>query len=170
MENTEHIVNIFTGDKVTLNRSPEIIHEYQTAVQDLLKENYFHLCKNPGGAVTQRGPYNLHLSIKDNRLWMGVNQINIKPSGQVEEIERNRVTIPMSPFRGTIKDYFFICESYYDAVKSATPSQVETIDVAKRSLHNDGANLLTELLHPQIDIDFETARRLFTLICVLHLR
>lgn len=169
-EQTERIVNIFAGDKITLDKSPEIIHEYQTAVQDLLKENYFHLCKNPGGPVVERGPYNLHLSIVDNRLIMGINQLKMLPGNNIEEIERNKLTIPMSPFRTIVKDYFFICESYYNAVKSTKPVQIETIDMAKRSLHNDGSNLLIELLHPNVDVDFDTARRLFTLICALHLR
>jgi len=166
----ERIINVFLDDSASINRTAEVAHEYNTAVSDLLESNYFHLCKNPGGEIIERGPYNLHLSIVENRLLMDIRRLVLLSSGEVTENQREKLTIPMSPFRRVVKDYFFICESYYDAVKQTSPTQLETLDMAKRSVHNDGSELLMDLLTPNIDVDFDTARRIFTLICVLHIR
>ena len=103
------------------------------------------------------------LSVEDRqRLVMDIRAENGDP---VE-----RVTMSLTPFRRIVKDYFQICESYFDAIKRLTPSQIETIDMARRGLHNEGSEMLSERLRDKVDMDSDTARRLFTLICVLHIR
>ena len=167
---SERILEIFLDQSVATTRTAEVEHEYATAVADLLQENYFHLCKSPGGTPVARGPYHLHLSIQDNRLVMDIRRLAPDELGRLVEKIRERVTVPVSPFRGTVKDYFFICGSYYKEIHDASPSRLETLDMARRSIHNDGAELLQRLIRPDIEIDFATARRLFTLLCVLHIR
>jgi uncharacterized protein (UPF0262 family) len=108
------------------------------------------------------GPYNLHLRIEENRLNFGVRS-------EADEALAD-FTLPLSSFRSIIKDYFVICDSYYKAIKTAAPSRIEAIDMGRRGLHNEGADLLIERLSGKVDMDRGTARRLFTLICVLHVR
>ena len=108
------------------------------------------------------GPYRLRLSVEENRLIF-----DIRLEG---DEEHGKVMLSLTPFRRIIKDYFLICESYYDAIKSAAPAQIEAIDMGRRGLHNEGSTLLKERLSGKIDMDFDTARRLFTLICVLHIK
>ncbi len=136
--------------------TPESDHERRVAIYDLVEENSFALT---GGA---EGPYRLQLSTADGRLILDI----------LDEAERRLTLIglSMSPFRRLVKDYYMICESYYAAIKTATPSQIETIDMARRGLHNEGSDLLRERLNGKVEIDFDTARRLFTLLCVLHWR
>jgi uncharacterized protein (UPF0262 family) len=128
--------------------------ERQVAVFDLLEENYFA----PDGAVT--GPYDLRLSLIDGRLAMDIGGPDYA----------HRFMLSMSALRGTIKDYFIVCESYYQAIRNATPHQIEALDMSRRSLHNEGSALLIERLDGKIAIDLPTSRRLFTLICALHRR
>ncbi|MGH6819504.1 MAG: UPF0262 family protein [Methylocella sp.] len=136
--------------------SPEAEHERRVAIYDLVEENSFTLAAFP------HGPYRLQLSTTDGRLMLDV--LN-------EREERlGLIGLSMSPLRRIVKDYFMICESYYAAIKTATPSQIETIDMARRGLHDEGSELLRERLGGKVDIDFNTARRLFTLVCVLHWR
>ena len=136
--------------------SPEAEHERRVAIYDLVAENSFRLVQHP------TGPYRLQLSAAEGRLMFDI-------SG--ENAERLLlIGLSMSPFRRIVKDYYLICESYYAAIRTATPSQIETIDMARRGLHNDGSNLLIERLAGKVEIDFATARRLFTLVCVLHWR
>jgi uncharacterized protein (UPF0262 family) len=129
-------------------------HERQVAIFDLLEQNYFH----PAGA--ERGPYDLRIALIDNRLALDITG----PGYQ------HRHLLSLSPFRSVIKDYFLICESYYDAIRSATPAQIEALDMGRRGLHNEGSNLLRDRLAGKVDTDLDTARRLFTLICALHWR
>jgi uncharacterized protein (UPF0262 family) len=136
--------------------SPEAEHERRVAIYDLLEENSFALAKG------KEGPYRLRLSTREGRLLFAV-------SGDGGE-ELNTIGLSMSPFRSIVKDYFQICESYYQAIRHSTPSQIETIDMARRALHNEGSELLKERLNGKAEIDFDTARRLFTLVCVLHWR
>jgi uncharacterized protein (UPF0262 family) len=144
-------------DNETLVRwSPEVEHERQVAMFDLLEANRFRLLKGP------EGPYELHLGLKDATLI-----IEVCPEQQAEPVE---LRLPVRPFRAVIKDYFLICESYYNAIKSATPSRIEAIDMARRGLHNEGSDQLKEALARRVEIDDNTARRLFTLVCVLHIR
>ena len=128
--------------------------ERQVAVFDLLEENYFA----PAGAET--GPYDLRLTLIDGRL-----ALDIAGPGYA-----HRFMLSMSALRGVIKDYFIVCESYYQAIRNATPHQIEALDMSRRSLHNEGSAMLIERLDGKIAIDMATSRRLFTLICALHRR
>ena len=136
--------------------SAEAEHERRVAIYDLLEENSFQLSNG------MEGPYRLQLSTLDGRLMFEIF------NDREEKI--SIIGLSMSPFRAIVKDYFIICESYYQAIKLSTPSQIETIDMARRGLHNDGSEILMERLSGKVDIDFDTARRLFTLVCVLHWR
>lgn len=136
--------------------SPEAEHERRVAIYDLLEENSFGLLNG------KEGPYRLQLSTQDGRLLF-----EIYSEG---EEALAIIGLSMSPFRVIVKDYFQICESYYEAIRHSTPSQIETIDMARRGLHNEGSEILKERLNGKVDIDFDTARRLFTLVCVLHWR
>jgi uncharacterized protein (UPF0262 family) len=128
--------------------------ERQIAIFDLLEDNHFH----PEGASA--GPYDLRMGLADNRLMFDVR-------GQHYE---RRHLLSLSPFRALIKDYFLICESYYQAIRSATPGQIEALDMGRRGLHNEASQLLQARLAGKIKTDLDTARRLFTLICALHWR
>ncbi len=156
VELTKRITNIFLDEKSVLRRSPQVEHERKIAIYDLLDENKFVLLDDSSG------PYNLHLAVEDNRLVFDVRDQN--------ESEVARLTLPSSVFRKIVKDYFLICESYFEAIKIQTPSQIEAIDMARRGVHNEGAELLQERLAGDVEIDRDTARRLFTLVCVLHIR
>ena len=136
--------------------SPEAEHERRVAIYDLVEDNSFTLLASP------IGPYRLQLSAADGRLVFDI--LN-------EREERlSLIGLSMSPLRRIVKDYYMICESYYEAIRIATPSQIETIDMARRGLHNEGSEMLRERLNGKVEIDFDTARRLFTLVCVLHWR
>jgi len=135
-------------------RTPEADHERSVAIFDLLEENRFRL---PGAD----GPYLLCLGLEDDRLVLDVRT--------PDDLPLHRYLLSLRPFRRLIKDYAIVCDSYYSAIKSGTPpSRIEAIDMGRRGLHNDGADLLVERLTGKIDLDHDTARRLFTLIAVLH--
>ncbi len=136
--------------------SPDVDHERQVAIFDLLEDNLFHIADH------DEGPYKLTLSIVDNRLVFNITTKNDEPC--------TMIGLSLSSFRRIVKDYFMICESYYQAIRQATPSQIETIDMARRGLHNEGSELLKSRLNGKVEVDFNTARRLFTLVCVLHWR
>lgn len=139
--------------------TPEIDQERKVAMFDLLEDNTFVLPQRDGRAVPE-GPYRLHLSIRERRLVFALNT--------EAETDAGEFHLSLGPFRQVVKDYFQICESYFDAVKTLPPSQIETIDMARRGIHNEGARVLQERLEGKAEIDNDTARRLFTLICVLH--
>ncbi|SRR6056297_1615224 len=139
--------------------TPEIEQERRVAMFDLMEENSFRLPQRDGHVVPA-GPYNLGLSIRDKRL---VFDVTTQANEKAAEFH-----LSLSPFRQVVKDYFQICKSYFDAVKTLPPSQIETIDMARRGIHNEGARILQERLEGKVDIDDGTARRLFTLVCVLH--
>ncbi len=153
---SQRITEITLDDSSVVRRSPEVEHERAVAIYDLLEENSFY----PIGDFS--GPYHLHLSISENRLLWDIRT--------EDEQSLGIVTLPLLPFRRVIKDYFAVCETYYEAIKTASPAKIEAIDMGRRGLHNDGSELLRERLEGKIEIDFDTARRLFTLICVLHIR
>jgi uncharacterized protein (UPF0262 family) len=136
--------------------TPEIEQERKVAIFDLLEDNSFEL---PQDGVPD-GPYKLDLSIRERRL---VFDLHSEGGDKAAEFH-----LSLGPFRQVVKDYFQICESYFDAVKKLPPSQIETIDMARRGIHNEGARVLEERLEGKAKIDNDTARRLFTLICVLH--
>lgn len=139
--------------------TPEIEQERRVAIFDLLEGNSFELPDAPTGEA-RKGPYKLTLAIRDRRL---VFDIASKSNKKLAEFH-----LSMGPFRQVVKDYFMICESYFDAVKTMPPSQIETIDMARRGIHNEGARVLQERLDGKAILDEATSRRLFTLICVLH--
>ena len=151
------IAGIYLDEKYKVRRRPEVEHEQAVAIYDLLEENHFA----PKGGF--EGPYSVHMRIEDNRIYMDVR-------GDDDSENLTTIPVPLSPFRRIVKDYFMICESYYDAIKKASAAQIETIDMARRGLHNEGSEQLRELLTDKVTIDENTARRLFTLICVLHIR
>ncbi|WP_127114731.1 UPF0262 family protein [Shimia sediminis] len=139
--------------------TPEIEQERKVAMFDLLEENSFDLPKRDDRLVPD-GPFGVDLSIRDKRL---VFDVATEGGDRAAEFH-----LSLSPFRQVVKDYWAICESYYDAVKNMPPSQIETIDMARRGIHDEGARILSERLEGKATIDHDTARRLFTLICVLH--
>jgi len=139
--------------------TPEIAQERKVAIFDLLEDNSFELPDRDGRDVPA-GPYHLDLSIREKRL---VFDVTTEADAKAAEFH-----LSLGPFRQVVKDYFQICESYFDAVKNLPPSQIETIDMARRGIHNEGSRVLQERLDGKAEIDTDTARRLFTLICVLH--
>jgi uncharacterized protein (UPF0262 family) len=152
---TERIAS-FTMDESSMGaRSPEAEHERNVAVADLLDENLFE------PTCMKDGPYNVHLSIAEGRLVLDIDSANH---------QKGKVVLSIQSLRGTIRDYFLICGSYYEALKTASPSKIEAIDMGRRGIHNEGSELLQNLLKDRIVVDFPTARRLFTLICVLHIK
>lgn len=126
--------------------------EREIAIYDLLEKNEFQ----PEGA--EGGPYDLNLTIVENRL-----AFDITGPGYMK-----RHLLSLSPFRRIVKDYFMVCESYFDAIRHSTPAQIEALDMGRRGLHDEGSTLLRERLHGKVETDHDTARRLFTLICALH--
>lgn len=153
------ITNITLDDANLPPPTPEIEQERKVAVFDLLEDNVFVLPERDGRAVPA-GPYHVGLSIRDKRL---VFDVQTESQEQAAEFH-----LSLGPFRQVVKDYFQICESYFDAVKKLPPSQIETIDMARRGIHNEGSRVLQERLEGKVEVDTHTARRLFTLICVLH--
>ena len=135
-------------------RNANVEHEREVAIFDLLDGNSF--------AIEGRddGPYKLHLSVAEDRLVLLV--------GNASEDALLTHQLGLAPFRRILKDYFIVCDSYYQAISNASPQQIETVDMARRAIHNDAAEMLIERLDGKIKVDFDTARRLFTLICVLH--
>lgn len=139
--------------------TPEIEQERRVAMFDLMEDNSFSLPKRDD-RVVPAGPYKLDLSIREKRL---VFDLATTKGDRAAEFH-----LSLSPFRQVVKDYFAICKSYFDAVKTLPPSQIETIDMARRGIHNEGARILQERLEGKAEVDDPTARRLFTLVCVLH--
>jgi len=153
-ESRQRLVKV-TLDEGSIGRSsPDIEHERAVAIYDLLEDNSFAPVDHDGG------PYTLLLSIAENRL---VFDIRLEDGSPVMAH-----LLSLTPLRRIVKDYFLICDSYYKAIRTSTPSQIEAIDMGRRGLHNEGSELLMERLKEKIAVDFDTARRLFTLICVLH--
>lgn len=153
------ITHIDLDDSALPPPTPEIEQERKVAMFDLLEDNSFVLPDRDGRPVPA-GPYRLGLSIRQKRLVFEIATEKGEAAGEFH--------LSLGPFRQVVKDYFQICESYFDAVKTAAPSQIETIDMARRGIHNEGARVLEERLEGKAEVDSDTARRLFTLICVLH--
>lgn len=155
-EHKHRIVKIELDDPGVVYRTRDVEHERAVAIYDLIENNHFAPVGHEGG------PYHLVLGIAENR---AVLTIRTADGGQVGE-----VPLPLSSLRRVIKDYFVVCESYYQAIKTLSPSQIEAIDMGRRALHNEGSEILRERLASRVDVDQNTARRLFTLVCVLHVR
>lgn len=158
------ICHIELDEQSIIRRNADIDHERRVAIFDLLEENTYQPLENlPDGYA---GPFRLVLRMEDNRLAMDIytsedNQLSKKLAV---------IIMPLTLLRRTIKEYFHICDSYFTAIKSASPRQIETIDMARRGLHDEGSEILQDRLAEKVKIDFPTARRLFTLICVLQIR
>ncbi len=153
------IIHIELDDSALPPPTPEIEQERKVAMFDLLEDNSFVL-PTRDGKEAPAGPYRLGLSIRQKRLVFEIATEKSEAAGEFH--------LSLGPFRQVVKDYFLICESYFDAVKTAAPSQIETIDMARRGIHDEGARILQERLEGKADVDYDTSRRLFTLICVLH--
>ena len=150
------IVKITLDEHSVVRRNADIEHERAVAIFDLLEENSFA----PVGGAS--GPFHLHLGIEENRLVLDIRTAAEEPV--------DRVLVQLTPFRGVVKDYFLVCETYYQAIRTASPSRIEAIDMGRRALHNEGSELLRERLADRVTVDLNTARRLFTLLCVLQIR
>ena len=145
-----------TLDDASIGRAPpDIEHERAVAIYDLLEANSFVLPDHPG-------PYRLVLLYAEKRLILDIRTEDDEPL--VAHL------LSLTPFRKIVKDYFLVCESYHQAIRSGSPSRIEAIDMGRRGLHNEGSQILMDRLRDKVDIDFDTARRLFTLICVLQWR
>ncbi len=144
-----------TLDEDSIGRSSsDIEHERATAIYDLIEENSFAPVDH------DEGPYVLHIGIKENRLVLDIRRENDKPV--IAHL------LSLTPFKRIVKDYFMICDSYYAAIRTATPDKIEAIDMGRRGLHDEGSRILQDAIKRKVTVDFDTARRLFTLICVLH--
>ena len=145
-----------TLDDASIGRaSPDIEHERAVAIYDLIEENRLTLANHPG-------PYQLVLSIANRRLVFDIRS----ESGEPIAVH----ALSLTPFRKVVKDYYLVCESYHQAIRTASPARIEAIDMGRRALHNEGSQVLMERLKGKVELDLDTARRLFTLVCVLHWR
>lgn len=150
------LVAVELDERTVVRRTREIEQEREIAIYDLLETNSFAPRDSEGG------PYRLVLGVQENRLVFNIALEDNAPHG--------RVALSLTPFRRIIKDYFLICDSYFRAIRDAPTHQIEALDMGRRGLHDEGSAILRERLKGKIDVDFDTARRLFTLLCVLHLR
>jgi uncharacterized protein (UPF0262 family) len=155
-QNDQRIAKIILDERTVVRRNADIEHERAVAIFDLLEENSF------APVAETAGPFHLRLGIEENRLVLDVRST---ADAQIE-----RVLVALSPFRSVVKDYFLVCESYFNAIRTSSPSRIEAIDMGRRALHNEGSELLRERLAERVSVDLNTARRLFTLLCVLHIR
>ena len=154
------IIHIELDEATILWRNADIEQERRIAIFDLIEENVFKPVR--AFAAGHHGPYRLKLAVVDGRLSLEIDD----DQGQPLET----LLLGLARFRRPIREYFAICESYYQAIRKSTPHEIETIDMARRGIHNEAAELLLERLEGKVGTDFPTARRLFTLICVLHIR
>jgi uncharacterized protein (UPF0262 family) len=155
MTDRGRIASIEIDEKSLAPAGPDADHERKVAIFDILEGNTFRIVGHDGG------PYDVVLSLAGNRLVFDVAE-----SGQ----QVRKLMLSLTTLRRVIKDYFMICDSYYDAIRSSTPSQIEAIDMGRRGLHNEGSQILSDKLADKVEVDFDTSRRLFTLVCALHAR
>ena len=154
------IISVDLDERTILWRSADVEQERRIAIFDLIEGNHFAPQRAyPDGYA---GPYRIALSVEEGRLGIAINR---QDGSHLETY-----VLALGRFRRPVRDYFAICDSYYAAIRNATPAQIETVDMARRGIHNEAAELLKERLNGKIEIDFDTARRLFTLICVLHIK
>ncbi|WP_379545383.1 UPF0262 family protein [Qipengyuania sp. DSG2-2] len=157
---TWRLSHVELDEETILWRNADVEQERRVAIFDLIDENLFRPVR--ASEAGHQGPYRLKLAVQDGRLAMDIrNEAD-------EELEM--LLLGLARFRRPIREYFAICDSYYQAIRKATPAEIETIDMARRGVHNNAAELLVERLEGKVHTDFATARRLFTLICVLHIR
>jgi len=155
-----HLIAVELDESAAARRSPEVEHERAVAIYDLLEENVFAPVDERGGG--HPGPFTLGLGLEENRLILAI--------GDEERQPVTAIHLSLRPFQRIVKDYFHVCESYFAAIKTASPTKIEAIDMGRRGLHNEGSELLRERLAGKVEMDLDTARRLFTLICVLHIK
>ena len=156
----QRIAHISLDEATILWRNADVEQERRVAIYDLIEENTFTPVKSAEKGA--KGPFRLYLGVRDGRVAMDVSN----KEGELLET----LLIGLARFRRPIREYFAICDSYYQAIRKATPAEIETIDMARRGIHNNAAELLLERLEGKVETDFATARRLFTLICVLHIK
>lgn len=154
MTDKNRLIAVEIDDETLGASGPDAEHERRVAIFDLIEQNSFALPEHG------EGPYILALSKVERRLVFAIKDEHGK--------DVHTFILSLGPFRGVIRDYFMICDSYYDAIRTQTPHQIEAIDMARRGIHNEGSELLAERLKGKVEVDFLTARRLFTLICALH--
>ena len=152
----KRLIKIALEEDCAIRRSAEVEDERAVAVFDLLAENVFNM------VGTAAGPYCMLIGIRESRLVLDISDGDENP---IEEI-----ILPLFPLRSLIRDYFKVCDVYYEAIKTASPSRIEAIDMGRRGIHDEGAEILLRRLAPKIKMDTQTSRRLFILICVLHVR
>ena len=157
MSEADRLVDIALDEASLAAANADAEHERKIAIFDILEANVFAV------DGVDAGPYALTLSISDGRLVMDAARAS-------DGVSVRAFVLSLSTFRRVIKDYFLVCDSYHQAIRHATPSQIEAIDMGRRALHNEGSELLTQRLAGKFTVDFDTARRLFTLICALHVR
>jgi uncharacterized protein (UPF0262 family) len=154
------IIAIDLDERTIVWRNADVEQERRVAIFDLLEGNNFRPVTEYAQAYA--GPYRVKMRLEEGRLAMDIRD--------AADADLESIVLPLSPFRRIVRDYFAICDSYYQAIRDSTPSQIETVDMARRGVHNDAAELLQERLESKVVVDFDTARRLFTLICVLHIK
>ena len=154
------IIDIELDQRTIIWRNADVEQERRIAIFDLLEENHF--APQRSHADNYAGPYKVRLGVEEGRLVIDI--------GREDSTPLETIILGLARFRRPIREYFAICDSYYQAIRAATPQQIETIDMARRGIHNDAAEILKERLDGKIDVDFDTARRLFTLLCVLHIK
>ena len=153
-ENSDHLAAVILDEVSLGNSNDEIEHERRVAIYDLIEANKFRPAGHDGG------PYTLKLGISGQRLVFDIRLVNGTPV--IAHM------LSLAPFRRLVKDYFVVCDSYYAAIRTATPDRIEALDMGRRGLHDEGSHLVMERLKRKVELDFETARRLFTLLAVLH--
>jgi len=151
----QRIIGIELDERTIIRRNDDVEQEKKIAIFDLLEGNSF----DPAG---HQGPFRILLRVEDNRLAIDLKNEAGQPL--------DTIRLGLARFRRLIRDYFAICDSYYKALRSDTPHRIEAVDMARRAIHNDAAELLKECLRGKVELDFDTARRLFTLVCVLHIK
>jgi uncharacterized protein (UPF0262 family) len=156
-----HLSAITLDESSVVHRSRAIEQEREVAIYDLLEKNSFRPVGSHGG------PYRLTLGLEETRL---VLDIRLEDGALEDGIPHGKVMMSLTPLRKVVKDYFLICENYYKAIRTAPPHQIEALDMARKTLHDEGAAELKKRLEGKVDTDFDTARRLFTLVCVLQMR
>ena len=154
------IIKVNLDEATILRRNADIEQERRVAIFDLIEDNFFKPLRDMGDSYA--GPYHLSISVADGRLILDIR----RPDNAPHEM----LILSLGRFRRVVKDYFAICDSYYQAIRKASSAEIETIDMARRGVHNEAAELLMERLEGKVEVDFATARRLFTLICVLHIK
>jgi uncharacterized protein (UPF0262 family) len=154
------IIDIALDEATILWRNADIEQERRIAIFDLIEDNTFKPLR--AWEAGHQGPYRLRLSVEDGRLGLAI--------ASEDGFDLETLILGLGRFRRPIRDYFAICDSYYQAIRKASAQEIETIDMARRGVHNEAAELLLERLEGKVETDFATARRLFTLICVLHIR